>query len=386
MIHRTKHILQVLGLLERFPVVAILGARQIGKTTLARQITGDYPKPVHTFDLENPIDFNRLADPMLTLKNLEGLTVIDEIQSRPELFSVLRVLVDRQDLPCRFLILGSASPALIHKGAETLAGRIAHYELDGFSPDEIGVPNIAKLWFRGGFPRSYLADNSRFSFEWRREFVRTFLERDIPQLGINLPAITLRRFWNMLAHLQGQVWNAAKLASAFGVSDSTVRRYLDILVSTFMVRILPPWYQNLKKRQVKAPKIYFADTGLLHTLLNLPELEDLESHPIVGASWEGFCLERVLDRLGADKEECFFWATHAGAELDLLVVRGRHRLGFEFKRTTVPKITPSMRHALSDLGLDRLDVVHAGEESFPLGDRLRALALDDIYQSLDPLS
>lgn len=385
LIERSRHREELQGLLERHPVVGILGARQVGKTTLARQLAARYDGPVSTFDLEDPTDLARLAEPMLTLRDLRGLVIIDEVQRRPELFPVLRVLADRLEQPARFLVLGSASPELLQQTSESLAGRIFYHELGGFDLDEVGVASGERLWLRGGFPRSFLAETDRASAEWRRGFVRTFLERDLPTLGVQVPPETLRRFWLMIAHYHGQIWNGAELARAFGVSGATVRRYLDLLTSALVLRQLPPWFENLGKRQVKSPKVYVADSGLLHTLLGLEARKDVEGHPKVGASWEGFVLREVVERLGARPEEVFFWATHAGAELDLLVVRGRRRLGFELKRTAAPKVTPSIRAAADDLRLDRVDVVYPGDHTFPLAERVRALAFPRLYEDLEPL-
>lgn len=386
MVARERHLKHLEGLLRRHPVVAVIGARQVGKTTLARELGRRFDGPVATFDLENPAHVARLEDAMLALGDLEGLVVIDEVQNRPELFRVLRVLADRPESPARFLVLGSASPDLLQQSSESLAGRIAYYELAGFMVDEVGAERLQDLWLRGRFPRSFLAASDADSAEWRRDFVATFLERDLPQLASALPPATLRRFWTMLAHVHGQNWNASDFARSFGVSDTTVRRYLDQLTSTFMVHQLQPWHENLRKRQVKAPRIFLADSGLLHTLLNLEDLEDVLGHPKVGASWEGFALAEVLVRLEARREECFFWATHAGAELDLLVASGQRRLGIEVKRTSAPTMTRSMHSALSDLGLERLDVVHAGEHTYPLAERVRAVALARLDQDLEPLS
>ncbi len=371
-------------LLGRYPVVGLIGARQIGKTTLARAVAARR-RPRALFDLENPEDLARLADPMLALKDLKGLVVVDEIHRLPGLFTVLRVLADRPRTPARFLVLGSASPDLLRQSAETLAGRIAYHELGGFSLGEIGPDNRRRLWTRGGFPRAYLARSAAESAEWRRGFIRTFLERDLPQLGITVSSTAMRRFWTMLAHYHGQVWNASEFGRSFGVADTTVWNYLDLLTAALVVRQLPPWHENISKRQVKAPKVYIADSGLLHALLGIGTEMELDAHPKVGASWEGFALEEVIRRLGARREECFFWATHAGAELDLLVVRGRHRLGFEAKRTVAPRLTPSMRTALTDLKLQRLDVLHAGDHTFPLAPRVRAVALARLLDDLAPL-
>ncbi len=384
-IQRSRHLHQLEDLLGRYPVVAILGARQVGKTTLARALAARSALPVTTFDLENPIDVARLGDPMLALKDLSGLVVLDEIQRRPDIFPVLRVLADRPTQPARFLVLGSASPDLLKQTSESLAGRIHYHGLSGFALDEVGLETLPSLWLRGGFPDSFLARSDRESADWRRDFIRTFLERDIPQLGVQIPSLTLHRFWTMLAHYHAQVWNGSELARAFGVSARTVRHYLDILTASLMLRQLPPWFANISKRQVKSPKVYIIDSGLLHMLLNAPTLADLEGHPKVGASWEGFVLGEVMTRLGAHPEECFFWATHAGAELDLLVVRGNRRLGFEFKRTVSPRTTRSMHSALVDLDLERLDVVHAGDHTFMLSDRVRALSVTNLLDTLAPL-
>ena len=385
MIERARQLATLKRLLARNRVVAILGARQVGKTTLARTHAERQKRRVTSFDLERPQDLARLEDPELGLAGLQGLVILDEVQRRPELVPVLRALVDRQGFRARFLVLGSASPELLRQSSESLAGRISYHTLSPLSLEEVGPEALERLWLRGGFPRSFTARSLRASAEWRRDFIRTFLERDLPQLGLTIPAATLRRFWTMLAHYHGQVWNASEFARSFGVSDHTVRRYLDILASTFVVRVLQPWTANLRKRQVKSPKVYLADSGILHSLLGLETLRDLTGHPKVGASWEGFLLDQVAARLGVEPEECLFWATHAGAELDLLIVRGRRRLGFEFKRTTAPKITPSMRAALEDLELSRIDIIHAGSETFPLARRIRAVAARRILQDLEPL-
>jgi predicted AAA+ superfamily ATPase len=292
------------------------------------------------------------------------------------------VLVDAPGAGRRFLVLGSASPDLLRQTSETLAGRIAYHELAGFAVSEVGAARASTLWRRGGFPRSFLAGSDLASMQWRRQFIRTFLEREIPNLGLRLPAATLRRFWMMLAHYHAQVWNASELARAFAVAHTTVRHYLDVLTATFMVRQLQPWHENIGKRQVRAPKVYVRDSGLLHALLGLATQRQIESHPKVGASWEGFALDVVTSQLRAEPEECYFWATHSGAELDLLVMRGRQRLGFEFKRTTTPAVTRSMRVAVDDLRLTRLFVVHAGTRSFPLAPGIQALALSRVLEDL----
>ena len=385
MIKRESEVSAVRGLMRRHRVVGILGARQVGKTTLSRMIAERWRGKTAFFDLEDPEDLARIQDPMLALKSLQGLVVIDEVQRLPDLFSVLRVLADRPKSSTRFLVLGSASPELLRQGSETLAGRIVYHELGGFWQEEVGPEKHNRLWLRGGLPRSYLARSLRESHEWRRGFIRTFLERDLPQLGMNVSASSMRRFWTMLAHYHGQTWNASEFGRSFGVADTTVRGYLDRLASALVVQELQPWHENISKRQVKAPKVYIGDSGLLHTLLNMRTQDDLEAHPKVGASWEGFVIDQIRRRLGVERDECFFWATHAGAELDLLIVRGHMRLGFEVKRTTSPRITPSMRHALEDLKLPRLDVVHAGETSFPMAKRIRAVSMSRLLDDLEML-
>ncbi len=362
-----------------------MGARQVGKTTLARQLAATHRGPVTVFDLESAEDLALLADPLLALRPLRGLVVVDEVQRRPDLFPTLRVLADEPGPLRRFLLLGSAAPDFLRQTSETLAGRIAFYELGGFDLDEIDVRAWPRLWLRGSFPRAYLARTDAESLAWRRELIRTYLERDVPALGLRLPATTLRRFWTMLAHYHGQVWNSSEFARAFGVAHTTVQRHLGVLAGTFMVRQLPAWHENLAKRQVRAPKVYVRDSGLLHALLGLGSERQLTSHPKVGASWEGFAVEATIARLGALPEECFFWATHGGAELDLLVVRGPTRLGFEFKRTSTPALTRSMFTALDDLRLAHLHVVHAGERSFPLHERVRAASVRDLRTELQSL-
>ncbi len=376
---------QLLDLLQDYPAVAILGARQVGKTTLSRQLVPHLPGPVTVFDLEDPRHLERLSDPMLELEPFEGLIILDEIQLRPELFPVLRVLADRRPLSARFLVLGSASPNLLRQSSESLAGRIHYHQLDGLSLDEVGIDHLSTLWQRGGFPASYVARSDAASFRWRRDFIQTFVARDLPQLGIQIPSVTLWRFWSMIAHYHGQIWNGAELARAFGVSEATVKRYRDLLTSALVLRQLQLWYENISKRQVRAPKVYLVDSGLLHSLLDVATMADLENHPKVGASWEGFALQQVTARLGAEPEQCFFWATHAGAELDLLVVHGRRRLGFEFKRTSTPRRRKSMHVAMADLGLDRLHVIYPGEETFVMGENIQAVGLSRLLVDVEPL-
>ena len=379
MIPRTRHLESLKRQLVDFPVVAILGARQVGKTTLATQLEADWDGPKRHFDLEDPDDQARLADPAFVLRELQGLVVLDEIQLRPDIFPLLRVLADRPGTPARFLILGSAAPELLKATAESLAGRVVFHELDGLALDEIAplasAPDwLDTRWLRGGFPRALLADDIELSREWREAFIRTYLERDLPRLGIHLPAPTLRRFWTMLAHYHGQTWNGSELARALGVSDKTVSRYLDILEGTFMAFRLTPWHANLGKREVKAPKVYVADTGLLHSLLGIGEHDALLAHPKCGASWEGFILRELIRRSGAKRGEAFFWGVHAGAELDLLILQDGCRLGFEIKLTKSPQVTASMRSSKETLGLDHLYVMCHGEgEPWPLAEGVSAV-------------
>jgi uncharacterized protein len=357
--------------LARSPAVALVGPRQVGKTTLARTLLGGASP--NWFDLEDPQVEAQLAAPLVALKDLRGLVVIDEVQHAPDLFKVLRVLIDRADNPARFLLLGSASPALLRQSSESLAGRIEVIEAGGFTLDETGDDQAAALWWRGGFPRSFTARDDEASRIWRREFIRTTVERDLPQLGMNVAAPALYRFWAMLAHYHGQVWNAAAPARSLGVNESTVRRYLDWLTQAYLVRQLQPWFVNLGKRQVKAPKIYLRDTGLLHELLGVSDPAALLRHPKSGASWEGFALDQVL-RI-ARPDQAYFWATHAGAELDLLMMKDGRRVGVEFKRADAPQMTPSMRIAMQDLALDALYVVYPGERRYGLAERVEAVPL-----------
>ena len=357
--------------LARSPAVALVGPRQVGKTTLARTLlSGDSPK---WFDLEDPQVVAQLAEPLVALRDLRGLVVIDEIQHAPELFKLLRVLIDRPGVPARFLLLGSASPALLRQSSESLAGRIEVIEIGGFTLDETGAASTPALWLRGGFPRSFTAPDEADSGVWRREFIRATVERDLPQLGVNVAAPALYRFWAMLAHYHGQVWNAADPARSLGVNESTVRRYLDLLTQAYLVRQVQPWFANLGKRQVKAPKVYLRDSGLLHSLLGIGDAAALARHPKSGASWEGFALDQVL-RI-ARPDESYFWATHAGAELDLLMIKDGRRVGVEFKRADAPQMTASMRIALNDLALDSLYVVYPGDRRYRLGERVEAVPL-----------
>ena len=371
MIVRRRALDRVEESLRRNPVTAILGPRQCGKTTLARALAGG--ESCEFFDLESPVDLQRLAAPMRALEKLSGLVIIDEVQRRPELFELLRVLVDRSNNAARFLLLGSASPQLVKGTSESLAGRIGFVDLAGFDLWEVGADRMDALWLRGGFPRSFLAADDEASAAWRDDFTRTFLERDIPQLGITVAAETLRRFWTMVAHYHGQTWNAAELARSLSTSENTTRRYLDILNGAFMVRVLPPWFENLGKRQVKAPKVYLRDSGLLHSLLHLTRFRDLQSHPKLGASWEGFALQQTV--IALETRDIYYWATHGGAELDLLVHRGGKRFGFEFKYSDAPGRGRSMTIAVRDLGLTHLWVVYPGNVEYAIADDITAIPL-----------
>lgn len=359
------------------PVTAILGPRQCGKTTLARSISETIKSTL--FDLEDPADFELLkSNPKQIFYGLEGLVIIDEIQRLPELFPLLRVLADEANSKRKYLILGSASPDLIRNSSESLAGRIGFINLTGFRLNEVGTENLRNLWIRGGFPRSYLAQNENQSFTWRNDFIQTFLERDISMYGFNIPPVTLRRFWQMLAHYHGQVWNGAEFARAMGVSEPTVKRYLDILTGTYMIRQLQPWYENLKKRQVKAPKVYIRDSGILHTLLTLED-DKILTNVKVGASWEGFVIEQLIQVLNT--RDCYFWRTHTGAELDLLVVKSGKKLGFEIKYSDVPKITRSMNSVIEELGLDKLFLIYQGKRKLQLQERIFALPANEIFKN-----
>jgi len=370
-INRKADVALVRAALRRSRMVALLGPRQCGKTTLARQFVS--PDSLNYFDLEEPQSLARLTEPDTALRPLKKLVVIDEIQRRPDLFPLLRVLADRMPLPARFLILGSASPDLLRQSSESLAGRLETVSLEGFRLSDLGAAAQSRHWLRGGFPLAYTARTEADSLTWRRQFLQTFLERDLPQLGIRIPAVVLRRFWNMVAHYHGQIWNAAELARSLAVNESTVRRYLDLMTGVFMVRQLPPWFENLGKRQVKAPKIYVRDSGLLHTLLGVTSQHDLEHHPKVGASWEGYAVEEVLKALRPD--EAYYWATHNGAEIDLILFKDGRRVGVECKRADAPELTPSMRIALADLKLDQLSVVYPGEKKYSLAKNVEVVPL-----------
>ena len=374
MIPRTRLLNHLKSALRRSPSVSLLGPRQSGKTTLARTLLA--PDSENYFDLERPTGLRRLEDPETSLGDLRGLVVIDEVQRRPDLFPILRVLIDRPRSPARFLLLGSASPALLRQSSESLAGRIEVIETAGFALEEVGQRHSAKLWLRGGFPRSFVATSESRSFTWREEFIRTFLEQDLPQLGMRIPSPQLHRFWTMLAHYHGQLWNAAEPARSLGLSQPTVRSYLDLMTSAYMIRQLQPWHENLSKRQVKAPKIYVRDSGLLHALLGLRTRRDLLTHPKLGASWEGFVIEQLLHAAAPD--QAYFWATHQGAEIDLLMLRGSRRIGVEIKRSDAPSLTPSMRIALDDLRLNKLWIVYPGLQRYDLNNKVTAIPFDEV--------
>ena len=377
MIPRPRYLRRLETGIGRSPVTALLGPRQCGKTTLARQTANSRPPGQSTyFDLESELDVRRLGNPELVLGALEGLVVLDEIQRLPGLFNVLRVLADRPAADTRFLILGSASPTLVRGVSESLAGRVEFVELAGFDLAETGANAWRTLWLRGGSPRSYLAASDDDSGAWRDGFIRTFLERDVPQLGISIPAAALRRFWTMLAHWHGQTWNASELGRAMSAGDKTVRRYLDLLTGTFMVRQLQPWFENVAKRQVKAPRVYLRDTGVLHTLLGIPSESALFAHPRVGASWEGFAIGQVLHSLGVT--DAWFWGAHSGGELDLFIPYQGRRIGFEVKFNEAPKITRAMRSVVETLALDHLFVVCPGRDAYPAAECITVLPVADI--------
>ena len=381
MIARSGYQTLVREALARTPIVSLIGPRQVGKTTLARQVARG--RKANFFDLENPTDVARLSAPMQTLDPLRGLVVIDEIQRLPGLFEILRVLADRVRTPARFLILGSADPRLVRGISESLAGRVSHIDVASFDLTEVGPSRFARLWLRGGLPRSFLGKSDGASLAWRRDYVRDSLQRDLSELGVTIPAATLGRFWNMVAHYHGGIWNAAEFARSLGTSENTARHYLDILAGAWAIRALQPWFENLGKRQVRAPKVYVRDVGLLHALLDLEGHSQLMGHPKVGASWEGFAIEQVLTLLRA--REAYFWRTHQGAELDLLVMHKGRRYGFEMKMGDAPTATKSMRIALHDLGLSSLYVVYPGKPSYPIDDKIRVLSIHDLPTELAKL-
>lgn len=371
--------------LNAFRIVGLLGPRQCGKTTLARQIASAWPgfePKLAYFDLEDPRDVARLENPMLALSELEGLIVIDEIQRRPGLFEILRVLSDRPDQTAKFLVLGSASRDLIQKSSESLAGRIHYLELTPLNIVEVGERDLKKLWIRGGFPESFLATDDTTSFLWRQSFLRTFTEQDVPEFGYRIQGETLRRFWTMLAHYHGQVLNASELGRSFGVSHHTVRNYLEILSGTLMVRQLLPWHKNVGKRLMKLPKIYIRDSGIFHRLMGIGPFEDLAVNPRIGASWEGFALEEVTRALGTELYDYYFWGVHEGSEVDLLAVQGDSKRAFEFKYADSPKATKGTYSAIKDLELDELTIVYPGPKSYRIEERIRVIPLSELIQEL----
>ncbi len=381
MLIRQDYLVEIKEAIAQFPVVALLGPRQCGKTTLAREVfrlnSPAQPNRLNYFDLEDSEDLARLTDPKLALSPLSGLIVIDEVQRLPALFQTLRVLVDRTESSAKFLILGSASRELIRQSSESLAGRIRYMEITPFQLKELPADKNQQLWLRGGFPKSFFGATEKESWIWRNEYVRTYLEQDLPNLGFRIPPMHMRRFWIMLSHLHGQTFNASLLASSLDLSDHTIKRYLDILTSTFMVRQLTPWFENTKKRQIKSPKIFFRDSGIFHFLQGIQTHENLQVNPRLGSSWEGFALEQVISACGAAPEEIYFWGVHGVGELDLLVIKNGKRIGFEFKHTSKPAITSSMRLAIQELKLDKIFVIYNGTNSFLLADRIQAISLID---------
>jgi uncharacterized protein len=380
-IRRAQHVREIRLALTRVPIVSILGPRQSGKTTLARSISRG--RKATFFDLERPADVARLSAPMMALEPLRGLVVIDEVQRMPQLFEILRVLADRPRVPARFLILGSADPRLVRGVSESLAGRVHHVDVTGFSLAEVGAEHHRRLWLRGGFPRSYLARTADASIAWRRDYIRDFLQRDLAELGGSIPTVTLSRFWNMVAHFHGGLWNGADFARSLGSSENTARRYLDLLTGAWAVRQLQPWFENTGKRQVKSPKVYVQDSGLLHALLDLQTEAQLMGHPKAGASWEGFVIQQILSIVG--DRDAYFWATHQGAELDLFILRNGKRYGFEIKLSDAPTLTKSMHIALEDLRLDRLFVAYPGAQAYALHEQVETLPVAEMTKKLQAL-
>lgn len=376
---RGKYLTLIEEKLSYLPAVAILGPRQCGKTTLAKQFAKTINKEeVHFFDLEDPNDLQRLENPSLSFEDLKGYIFIDEIQRKPELFPILRVLIDKKEKDTKFILLGSASRDILEKSSETLAGRIAYIELGGFSLSLIPDKDMKKLWLRGGFPRSFLAQDDNSSFAWRKDFISTFLERDIANLGIRIPANTLRRFWTMLSHYHGQGFNASEIGTSFGIADTTARHYLDILVSTFLIRELKPWHYNTKKRLVKRPKLIFRDSGIFHSLSNIKNLQELNTHPKLGASWEAFALEQFIENLNLKSDEVFFWSVHEQAELDLVFESNGELYGLEVKYSETPSETKSMQIALAELDLKEILLIYPGKKSYKLTEKIRVISINDI--------
>lgn len=384
---RVNYLNQVQHAFELFPVVALLGPRQVGKTTLARQFIETqqgFNFETHYFDLEDPTALSRLTSPKLTLQKLEGLVVIDEVQRAPELFPVLRYLVDRPRSKLRLLILGSASKDLLRQSSETLAGRIKFIEVSAFSAEELKKFSQERLWLQGGFPKAYLAESASDAFSWLEAYVTTYVERDIPALGVNIPAQSLRRFWQMLTHNHAQILNYSKLGRSFGASDNTIRSYIEILESTFMVRQLMPYHSNSKKRFVKSPKIYFRDSGVLHSLMGIKTSHQLDTHLALGASWEGFAIEQIIAKFDVKPYDCFFWSTHSGPEIDLLIQKSDGLHGFEIKHTDSPKVTKSMRVAQKDLNLKTLTIVVPNSPHYELEESVFVSDLESLVKSKEP--
>lgn len=386
MIERERHCDELLTLLSDNPVVALLGARQVGKTTLARVIAQRFQGEVHFFDLENSAHLAQLSDPLLTLRPLSGLVILDEFHRLPRIFETLRVLVDRTDSSTRFLLLRSASLEHSRQFSESLTGRIAFHQLPGLSLQEVGDASLDQLWFRGRFPRAFTAASNRASWRWRQDFIRTYFGRDLADIGSRVAPATLAHFYATLARYHGQLWNSSELARVLGVSNHTVSNYLNLLTETYLVRVLRPWHANISKRQVKTTKVYLRDSGILHFLLNLGTPEELNRHPKVGASWEGFIVENLIEKFGQGENNAFYWRTANGAELDLVIRHagaGDELRGFEIKRTVSPRITHAMHIAMADLGLDRLDVIHAGDATFDLAENIRAVAATRILEDIE---
>ena len=381
MLIRNEYLQSIHSSLRQSPVVALLGPRQCGKTTLAREVantqTAGRLSRLNYFDLEDSEDLARLEDPKLALSSLSGLVVIDEIQRMPGLFKTLRVLADRQDSTTKFLIIGSASRDLIQQSSESLAGRVCYVEITPFQLAELPTSDNNRLWLRGGFPKSFYASSEQESWIWRNEYIRTYLEQDLPNLGLRIPPLHIRRFWMMLSHFHGQIFNATQLASSLDISDKTVKRYLDILTGTFMVRQLQPWFENTKKRQIKSPKIYFRDSGIFHFLQGIQNHESLLTNPKLGASWEGFALEQVIYKLRDTQEEAYFWGVHGAGELDLLIVKGGKRIGFEIKHTSSPTLTHSIKLAIDELKLDQIFVIFNGSKKFQMANKIFACPLSE---------
>jgi len=378
MIKRNSSLDEIRRTMKNYAVTALFGPRQCGKTTLARQIVKAGGN--NYFDLEDPVSRSRLSEPMTALRPLRGIVVIDEIQRQPGLFELLRVLSGRKPLPVRFLVLGSASPDLLRQGSESLAGRIGLLEMSGFSLAEVGTERLRRLWWRGGFPRPFLARTETESRTWQENFIRTFLERDIRQFGIEVPPAVLRRIWMMLAHYHGQVWNASEISRSLGEAHTTVKRHLDLLTGALVVRQLQPWFENAGKREIKSPKVFLRDSGLLHTLLGIQSFQMLEGHPKIGASWEGFVIEEAI-RIAGDRN-VYFWGTQSGAELDLLVLLKGKRIGIEIKYSDAPSTTKSMRIAQQDLRLDKLLIVYPGDQSYPLDTNIKVIPVDHLAAEL----